>query len=150
MFEPTIVTWILLIFGVITCGPLLYAQLIILIRPEGQRAKDVLIGKDEDWRDKTHFKSALGGAWADWLVFVPLFIAAIIGILSAQPWGYALFAAAGAIQVYVNIILWFLEKEYVYPSCGPIAYYTYYWGNFMYWGTATLIYGILRINGIYF
>ncbi len=150
MFEPTIVTWIIIIFGVITCGPLLYAQLIIILQPEGQKAKDILIGKGEDWRDKTHFKSALGMAWADWLIFVPVFIAAIIGIVTAQLWGYALFAVAGIIQVYINTVLWFLEKEYVYPSCGPIAYYTYYWGNFIYWGIAALIYSLLRLNGITF
>ena len=148
MLEPTILTWIIIIFGVITCGPLLYAQLIMLLNPEGQKAKDILIGKGEDWRDKTHFKSAYGLAWADWLIFLPVFITAIIGIFTTKLWGYALFATAGTIQIYINTVLWFLEKEYVYPSYGPIAYYTYYWGNFIYWGTATLIYSLLRLNGI--
>ena len=148
MFEPTIVTWIIIIFGVITCGPLLYAQLVILLQPEGQKAKDILIGKGEDWRDKTHFKSAYGMAWADWLIFMPVFIAAIIGMVTAELWGYVLFAIAGTIQIYINTVLRFLEKEYVYPFCGPIAYYTYYWGNFIYWGIAALVYSLLRLNGI--
>ena len=38
--------------------------------PQGQRAKDLMIGKDQDWRDKIHFKSAYGLAWADWLFFM--------------------------------------------------------------------------------
>ena len=42
------------------------------------------------------------------------------------------------------------EREYVYPAVGPLAYYTYIWGNFVYWGAATLIYALLRLNGISF
>lgn len=150
MFHPTLFTWILIAFGVITCLPLLAAQMVILVQPQGQKAKDILIGKGEDWHDRTHFKSAYGMAWADWLIFVPLFVAGIIGIILHRPWGYLLFTVAGVIQLYINTVLWFLEKEYVYPKCGPLAYYTYYWGHFMIFGAASLIYGLLRFNGIVF
>ncbi|MBT4285728.1 MAG: hypothetical protein HOD92_00190 [Deltaproteobacteria bacterium] len=44
-YQPTIFTWVLIIFGLITCFPLLVAQVIILIEPHGERAKDILIGK---------------------------------------------------------------------------------------------------------
>ena len=148
MLEPTLVTWIIIVFGVITCSPPLYSQLIMLLQPQGQKAKEILIGKDEDWPNKTHFKSAYGLAWADWLIFMPVFIAAIIGVVSAQLWGYVLLTVAGAIQIYINTVLWFLEKEYVYPKCGPIKYYTYYWGNFIYWGAAAFAYSLFRLNGI--
>lgn len=150
MLEPTIVTWIIIIFGVITCGPLLYAQLVILLQPGGQKAKDILIGKGDEWRDKTHFKSAYALAFADWIFFLPAFAAAIIGVLLGEIWGYVLFAIAGAISLYINIFLWFFEREYVYPAVGPLAYYTYIWGNFIYWGIAALIYSLLRLNGITF
>ncbi|MHA1992725.1 MAG: hypothetical protein ACW98A_17350 [Candidatus Hodarchaeales archaeon] len=148
MLEPTIVTWIIIIFGVITCGPLLYAQLIMLLNPGGQRAKDILIGKGEEWRDKTHFKSAYALALADWIFFLPAFLAGVIGVLLGEMWGFVLFAIVGAISVYINIFLWFFEREYVYPAVGPLAYYTYIWGNFIYWGLAALIYSLLRLNGI--
>ena len=150
MLEPTIITWIIIIFGVITCVPLLYAQLIILLQPEGQKAKDILIGKGKEWRDKTHFKSAYALALADWIFFLPAFLASIIGVSLGEIWGYVLFAVAGSILLYINIFLWFFEREYVYPAVGPLAYYTYIWGNFIYWGTAVLIYSLLRLNGITF
>ena len=150
MYQPTIVTWILIIFGALTVLPLLYAQLVILLQPHGQKAKDILIGKGEDWRDKTHFKSAYALAWADWLFFTPVFVAAIIGIVLVQSWGYVLFAVVGAISLYINMFLWFFEKEYVYPSVCPWAYYTYIWGNFIYWGAASLVYSLLRLSGITF
>ncbi len=59
--KPTIIAWMLISFGAITFLPLLGAQLVILLKPYGQKAKDILIGKGENWRDKTHFRSAF--AW---------------------------------------------------------------------------------------
>jgi len=150
MLEPTIITWIIIIFGVITCVPLLYAQLIMLLNPEGQRAKDILIGKGEEWRDQTHFKSAYALALADWIFLFPVFLAGIIGVLLGEIWGYVLFAVAGSISLYINIFLWFFEREYVYHAVGPLAYYTYIWGNFIYWGAAALVYSLLRLIGITF
>jgi hypothetical protein len=150
MLQPTVITRILIIFGLITCGPLLYAQLVMLLQPRSQKARDLMIGKGEDWRDRSHFKSAYALAWADWILFMPLFVAGIIGVLLGQVWGYTLFAIAAAIQLYINIFLWFFEREYVYPAVGPLAYYTYIWGDFVYWGAATLIYSVLRLNGISF
>ena len=146
--QPTFVTWALVIFGVVTLLPLFLAQSSMLIRPDSQQTRDLLIGKGEEWRDKTHFRLSLGAAVADWLFFVPLFAAGSIGVLLGQSWGYVLFAAAGACSLYINIILWFTEKEYVYPTRGPLRYFTYYWGFFVYWGVLTLAYSIARIAGI--
>ena len=145
--EPTVVTWILIIFGAITLVPLLFAQLTILVDPQGQRARDVLVAKGENWRDRTHFRSAYGFAWADWLLVVPLTTAGSVGVLLGEAWGYVLWGAAGAISLYVNVVLWFMEKEYVYPSRGPLAYYTYYWGFFVIWGATALGYAAFRLGG---
>ena len=148
--QPTLFTWALVVFGIVTLMPLVAAQLSILIRPDRQKTRELLIGKDEDWRDQTHFKMAVGAAWADWLLFVPLFAAGSFGVLLGHSWGYLLFGAAGACSLYVNIILWFTEKEYVFPSRGPLRYFTYYWGFFVYWGALALAYSALRISGIDF
>jgi hypothetical protein len=148
MLKPTLITWFLIIFGLITCGPLLYAQLIMLSKPQSDKAKILMIGKGEEWRDKSHFRSQVALAHADWLIFAPVFVGSIIGMILAKGWGYILFAIAGAIQLYINVFLGFFEREYVYPAQGFWAYYTYYWGNFIYWGLAALIYSVLRLNDI--
>ncbi|MEO1510192.1 MAG: hypothetical protein AAFU84_21350 [Cyanobacteria bacterium J06633_23] len=150
MLQPTLVTWILLIFGAVTLAPLVLAQLIMLVKPHSQKAIDRLVAKDEDWRDKTHFRSALGCAWADWILLVPLVLLGSVGVVLGYAWAYVLWAAAGSISLYINIMLWFMEKEYVYPSRGPIAYYTYYWGFFVLWGGLALAYSALRLGGIEF
>ena len=85
--QPTIVTWMLIIFGAVTLAPLVLAQLVMLVKPHSQQAKDILVAKGEDWRDKTHFRSALGLAWADWLLVVPLLISGSIGVIPGHAWG---------------------------------------------------------------
>jgi hypothetical protein len=145
MQNPSIYNWLIAIFGAITFLPLFFAQLLILLNPQGQKAKDILIGKGEEWRDKTHFKSAYAFAWADWLVLMPLLVTGTISVLLGQTWGYVLWTVAGIIAIYFSIIFWFLEKEYTYPSCGPLAYYTYYWGFFLYWGITATVYSFYQI-----
>ena len=146
--QPTLLTWALVIFGAITLVPLILAQWSMLLSPDSRRTKDLIIGKEENWRDKTHSKMALGAAWADWIFFGPLFVSGSIGVLLGQSWGYILFGSAGACSLYVNIILWFTEKEYVHPSRGPLRYFTYFWGFFVYWGALALAYSVVRISGI--
>ncbi len=148
--QPTLVTWVLVVFGAITLAPLTSVYLVFLLRPHSPLAKKWMIGEGEDWRDKTHFRFALGGAWADGLLLAPLAVAGSIGVIFGHAWGYMLWGAAGSISLYINIVLWFTEKEYVYPSRGPLAYYSYYWGFFVYWGTLALAYSAIRISGIEF
>lgn len=150
MLKPTLITWLLIVFGAVTLAPLVLAQLIILLRPHSQSAKDILVARGEGWRDKTHFRSAYGFAWADWLLLVPLALAGSVGVIMGYSWGYVLWAAAGSISLYINIVLWFMEREYVYPSRGPLAYYTYYWGFFILWGALVLVYSAIRLGGVVF
>ena len=112
MIKPTIYTWIIAVFGVITFLPLLGTQLLMLLKPDSQKTKDLLIGKGDNWRDKTHYKSALAFAWADWLVIFPLLISGTIGVFYGQLWGYTLWLALGIVSIYFSIIFWIMEKEY--------------------------------------
>ena len=145
MMKPTIYTWIIAVFGAITFLPLLGAQLLMLLKPDSQKTKDLLIGKGEDWRDKTHYKSALAFAWADWLVIFPLLISGTIGVFYGQLWGYALWLTLGIVSIYFSIIFWVMEKKYTYPAVGWLAYYTYFWGFFLYWGVGAVAYSIVQI-----
>ena len=146
MIESTLITWIIAIFGAITFLPLLSVQFLMLLKPNSQQTKDIIISKGEDWRDKTHFKSALAYAWADLLIIFPLLICSTIGVFSGQLWGYILWIALGILSIYFSIVFWVLEKEYAYPSFGPLVYYTYLWGFFLYWGIAVIVYSIFQIN----
>lgn len=148
--QPTIITWILISFGFLIYLPVFYGQIMLLARPHSQATKDVVIGKGEEWRDKTHFRSSYGFAWADLIFFLPLLVIGSAGVIMSQVWGYALWMAAAAIAVDVNIVLLFSEKEYVYPVWGPLAYYTFFWGFFVYWGLISVVYAVLRLSGMNF
>jgi hypothetical protein len=146
--KPSLITWSLIVFGALLKLVLLYAQALVAIRPHSRKTKDLAIGKGEEWRDKTHLRFAYGGAWADLSFAIPLLAIASVGVVRGHAWGYALWAAAGANSVYINYILWFTEREYVYPAWGPLIYYTVYWGFFVYWGAAVMVYAVLRLSGI--
>ncbi len=145
MIPPTIVTWIIIVFGAITFLPLLFAQLLMLFKPNGQKTKELIIGKGEDWRDTTHFRSALAFAWADILIIFPLLIIGDIGVLFGHSWGYILWVALGILSIYFSILFWVMEKKYSYPSVGYLAYYTYYWGFFLYWGIIAIVYSAIQL-----
>jgi hypothetical protein len=151
MLKPTLVTWTLAVFGALLIFlPMVYAQLLMALRPHSQKTKDLIIGKGEDWRDKTHLRTALGIAWADLIVWLPILAVGTVGAVLGEAWGYVLWAAAGAISVYISVIFWISEREYVYPAFGPLAYYTYYWGFFVYWGAAVVVYSVLRLADVAF
>lgn len=145
MIKPTFFTWFIAVFGAITFLPLIMAQLYMIFKPNARKTKDLIIGKGEEWRDRTHFKSALAFAWADWLVVIPLLAAGTTGALLGHTWGYVLWIVLGIVSIYFSIVFWILEKEYTYPSAGWLAYYTYYWGFFLYWGVAAVIYPAIII-----
>ena len=144
MIQTTIFTWVLAIFGAITFLPFLAAQLLLILKPNSQKTKDLIIGKGKDWRNKTHFRYSLAFAWADWLILFPLFISGTFGVLNGHLLGYIVWIALGFISIYFSIIFWVLEKEYSMPDCGKIAYYTYFWGFFLYWGIAAVVYSVLQ------
>ena len=143
--KPTTITWILTIFGAITFLPLMFAQLIMLFKPKSRQAKDLIIGKGKEWRDHSHFRSALAFAWADLLIMLPLLIIGTMGVFSGQTWGYALWLALGILSIYFSVIFWVLEKSFTYPSFGWLAYYTYFWGFFLYWGLGATVYALINI-----
>ena len=146
MIEPTTITWIIALFGVITFLPLLGAQLVMILKPNSQITKDLIIGKGEDWRDKTHFKSALAFAWADLIIILPLFILGTILVIQGQLWGYVVWISLGVLSIYFSILFWVLEKEYTYKSAGWIAYFTYFWGFFLYWGVGVIIHSVMQMS----
>jgi hypothetical protein len=147
MLKPTLFTYVLVVIGLTLLLILLgYAQVLMVTDPHGEATRDLLIGKGEDWRDQSHFATSYGMAWADLIFWFPLLVIGTVGVLRGRAWGYVLWAASGAISVYINILLWFSEKAYVYPSYGALAYYTYYWGIFVYWGLAVVAYSALRLG----
>jgi len=146
MIEPTWVTWTLVIIGLVIYSPPLYMQVLAVRDPHGRKVKDLLVGKGGDYADKTHFLFCRGTGWADLILQFPPLIVGSIGVILGQAWGYLLWGAVAAISVYISIVLWFVDGEHVYYRCGPLAFYTYNWGIWVYWSIVVLVYSLVRIN----
>ena len=102
--SPTWITWTLAIHAAFQFGVLLMAQGMMLFKPKSQSTRELLIGKDQDWRDHTHFRSAKAMAWADWLIIFPLWIVSSYGVLIGQWWGYLCWICLGVVSIYFSIL----------------------------------------------
>ncbi|MDD5496363.1 MAG: hypothetical protein PHP46_04605 [Candidatus Omnitrophica bacterium] len=146
MMEPTIVTWILGISGVLLYLPAIYIQAFAVFRPHDQRTKDMLVGKGGDYHDKTYFDFCRGSGWADLGIQIPLVMIGSIAVLFGHPWAYTIWAAGAFITIYIHLILLFMEGKHIYDKWGPIAFFTYGWGLWVYWAIIVVIYSLLRIG----
>lgn len=147
MIKPTYITWGLAAFGLLIHLLVVYGQMLLILNPSSKKVKDLLVGKGKDWQDQTHFNFAYGAAWADLLIHIPILIVGSIGVLQGELLGYVLWVFAAGVTVYINSILWFVEGEEVRKNFGPVMYYTWYWGFYIYWGALTAIYALWRITG---
>ncbi len=144
MIELTTITWILLIVGIIIHLPLFYAQILMVRDPDSQKTKDLMIAPGQDWRDTSNKEFSLGFAWGDLLIYVPVFLIGTIGVFMGTTWGYLFYFATGLLAIYFSIVFWVAERKYTLMTNGPLMYYTFFWGFFMYWGIAVLIHSILK------
>ncbi|MCE7734574.1 MAG: hypothetical protein GPJ54_06840, partial [Candidatus Heimdallarchaeota archaeon] len=84
----------------------------------------------------------------DLMVYFPIFLIGTIGVSMGTTWGYILYSAAGLMAIYFSIIFWVAERKYTISTNGPIMYYTFFWGFFMYWGIIAFAYSMIRIENI--
>lgn len=148
MFELSTITWIIIVFGTLIHLPLFYAQILMAKDPNSQKTKDILIGPGEDWRDSSNMEFSLGFAWADLVLYGPVLLFGTIGVFMETTWGYMLYSAAGLMAVYFSIVFWFAERKYALSKNGPIMYFTFYWGFFLYWGITAFIFSLLKIENL--
>jgi hypothetical protein len=141
-------TWIIIIIGVLIHLPLIYAQLLMIRAPDSQKTKDLIVGPGEDWRDNSNMEFSLGFAWGDVAIYFPILVIGTVGILLEMEWGYVFYFAAGLMAIYFSIVFWVAEKKYAISKSGRIMYYTFYWGFFVYWGFAAIIYSLHRLNEV--
>ncbi len=69
-------------------------------------------------------------------------------MLSGQSWGYMIWFAGAFITIYIHFVLIFIEGKHIYTKWGPLAFFTYAWGIWVYWAIVVIIYSLIRINEI--
>lgn len=148
MIEPTRATWILSITGVVLYLPAVYIQARAICKPHARKTKDMLVGKGYDYHDKTYFRFCQGTGWGDLCIQIPLVIGGCITVLFGVPWGYLLWFAGAAITLYIHLALAFIEGAHIYATWGPMAFFTYGWGIWVYWAIIVIPYSLARVSGL--
>jgi len=146
MLEPTPLTWILSIIGVVIYLPAVYIQARAVASPHSQKTKDLLVGKGGDYHDRTYFNFCQGTGWADLTMTLPLCLLGSVGVLFGRPWGYMAWLAGAFITVYIHLVLLFIEGRHIYEKWGPLAFFTYGWGLWVYWALVVIGYSLVRVS----
>ena len=76
--------------------PMLIVQFLMVLRPQSWKTRDFIIGKGEDWRDKTHFRMSFGADWADLVIWLPLLAAGSVGVILGQSLGLCIVGCIGS------------------------------------------------------
>ena len=141
----TAMTWIVALVGlglILLLGAL---QLVAVLRPQAQWTIDNVYGGSPDATDPTaYFAFSQGIAWADVFLFVPLQVAASIGMLMGERWGFLLGLMAAVPFVYsaFQFFMWdgalgFREKTF--------NYWVVIWGMWPAFGLVEAVYCFTRL-----
>jgi len=145
--DVTVMTWVVAIAGLVLIGLLASLQLAALLRPRAQWTIDTVYGGDPASTDpKAYFAFNQGLAWADVVFWAPLQIAASIGMLLGQEWGFLLALAAAVPWVYsaVPIFVWDRDLGFRKPTA---SYWVVTWGMWPVFGVLQGAYAFVRLLG---
>jgi len=134
--------------GILIYLPAIYIQALAVFRPHDRKTKDMLVGKGGDYHDKTYFTFCRGTGWADLFIQLPLVVVGSITVLFGQPWAYMIWFAGASITIYIHLVLVFVEGKHIYTNWGPLAFFTYGWGLWVYWAIIVFIYSLVRMTRI--
>ena len=148
MLKPTLLTWILSIAGIILYLPAVYIQVLALVRPHDQKTKNLLVGKNEDYHDKTYFLFCQGTAWADLGIQISFVLIGCVTVLFGYLWAYMIWFAGAFITIYIHLVLIFVEGKHITKKMGFLAFFTYAWGLWFYWSIIVVIYSFVRMASI--
>jgi hypothetical protein len=139
----SLLTYLILIVVGVPTLVLAAIQLTVVIYSQGRLAKK-LANHGREWDDEEHRLRAVGYAYADILVNFPAYILAVMGILSGQAWGYVFLAINGATHVYSSVFLFLSERARDRRIIGTLAFYTYWWGWYLYAGLIGLAFSLWK------
>lgn len=140
----SLITYLVLIVVGIPTLTLAAIQLAVVIYSRGKLARR-LANHGLEWDSEEHRLRAVGYAYADIFVNLPSYILAVMGILSNQAWGYVFLAINGATHVYSSIFLFLSERARDKGVIGAFAFYTYWWGGYLYTGALGLAFALWRL-----
>ena len=143
--ETTPFTWGVAIVGLALIGIIFVVQLIAVLRPRDQWTIDNVYGGDPSATDPTaYFAFNQGFAWADAVFWAPLQIAASIGMMLGERWGFVMGIAASVPFWYTAVLFFVWDRDLGFRR-PTVGYWVVVWGIWPVYGLIEGIYCFVRL-----
>jgi len=135
-------TWLISVLGLVMIGLLGSLQAVALVRPRSPWTIENVYGGNPERTDPVaYFAFNRGYAWADVALWVPLQVAASIGMLLGQTWGFVLAIAASVPYVYSAVTLYIWDRDLGFRK----SYWVLTWGMWPVFGLLQGLYAFTRL-----
>lgn len=143
--EVTSWTWSVAIAGLVLMTLLGGLQLVAVLRPRSDWTVDNVYGGTPEATDpKAYFAFNQGWAWADAFFWAPLQIAASIGMLLGERWGFLLALAASVPFWYASIAIFIWDRDLGFRK-NTFSYWVIVWGMWPAFGVVEGLYAFVRL-----
>lgn len=143
--DVTMWTWLVALGGLVLIGIIFVVQLIAVLRPRARWTVDNVYGGDPSGTDPTaYFAFNQGFAWADVVLWAPLQVAASVGMLLGERWGFLLGIAASVPFWYTAVLffVWDRDLRFRRPT---FEYWVVVWGMWPAFGLVEGVYCVARL-----
>ena len=143
--EVTVLTWMISVGGMLIMLLLMSFQLIAVFRPRSEwTIKNVYGGRPELTEPRAYFAFNQGLAWADSFFWGPMQIAASIGMLLGERWGFLLGLMASVPYIYTAITIYIWDRDLGFRK-NSFTYWVIIWGMFPFFGGLEMVYCFVRL-----
>ena len=143
--DVTAMTWVVALLGLMLMLLLGSLQAVAVVRPRAAWTIENVYGGSPDDTDPTaYFAFSQGYAWADTFFWAPLQIAASIGMLLGERWGFLLGLAASVPFWYTAIPIFIWDRDLGFRQ-NTFFYWVIVWGMFPAYGLLEGIYCFTRL-----
>ena len=143
--DVTTATWVIASAGLVLILLLGALQFIAVIRPRSDwTIQNVYGGDPSDTDPKAYFAYNQGYAWADVFLWAPIQIAASIGMLLGQQWGFILAVAASIPYLYTAFTNWIWDRDLGFRE-NTLYYWIIVWAIWPAFGLIQAAYSLLRL-----
>ncbi len=143
--EVTVLTWIVALAGLLLIGLLGALQWVAVLRPRAEWTVRNVYGGDPSVTDpKAYFAFNQGFAWADAVFWAPLQVAASIGMLLGERWGFLL-AIAASVPFWYTAVQFFIWDRDLGIRRRSASYWVIIWGMWPAFGFFEGVYAFVRL-----
>jgi len=143
--DVTLLTWIVALTGIALIGLLGGLQWVAVLRPRTDWTMDNVYGARPDSTDPTAFFAFYQGmAWVDAVALMPLQIAASIGMLLGERWGFLLALIASVPFWYTAIAFFIWDRDLGFRK-PTVNYWLVVWGMWPAFGLLEGVYAFVRL-----